>query len=100
MGPIEVYLVKKTIAVADAVEGMAIPGGDRQSSRAPTALKGTDLPAPWDPLRCTSSKRQIVVVIEVDQLRGPKRRDSPRLRPEPDYPAGTGITVPVSRNQI
>ena len=30
-----------------------------------------DLPAPWDPLSCTSSKRQIVVVIEEDQLGGP-----------------------------
>ena len=29
-----------------------------------------DLPAPWDPLRYTSSKRQIVVVIEMDQLGG------------------------------
>ena len=46
------------IAVVDAVEGMALPGGDRQPSRAPTALRVLDLPAPWDPLRCTSSKRQ------------------------------------------
>ena len=67
------------VAVADAVEGMAIPGGDRQPSRAPTALKGMDLPAPWDPLRCTSSKRQIVEVIEGDQLGGTKRRDSPYI---------------------
>ena len=29
-----------------------------------------DLPASWDPLRCTLSKRQIVEVIEVDQLGG------------------------------
>ena len=67
------------VAVADAVEGMAIPGGDQQPSRAPTALKGINLPAPWDPLRCTSSKRQIVEVIEVDQLGGTKRRDSPYI---------------------
>ena len=47
MGPIEVYLVKETVAVADAIEGMAIPEGDWQRSRAPTALKGMDLPVPW-----------------------------------------------------
>ena len=69
MAPIEVYLVEETIAVADAVEGMTIPGGDHQPSRALTALKGMDLPAPWDPLRCTSSKRQIVEVIEVDHVK-------------------------------
>ena len=79
MGPIEVYLVKETIAVADAVEGMTIPGGDHQPSRALTALKGMDLPVPGDPLRYTSSKRHIMVVMEVDQLRGPKRRDSPYI---------------------
>ena len=43
------------IAVADAVEVMAVPGGVRQPSRAPTALKGMDLPASWDPLRYTLS---------------------------------------------
>ena len=67
------------VAVADAVEVMAISGGDRQPSRAPTALKGMDLPASWDPLRCTLSKRQIVEVIEVDQLGGTNRRDSPYI---------------------
>ena len=40
---------------------------------------GMDLPAPWDPSSCTSSKRQIVVVIEVDQLGGLTRRDSPYI---------------------
>ena len=79
MGPIEVYLVEETIAVANAVEEMAIPGGDRHPSRAPKALKGMGFPAPWDPLRCTSSKIQIVEVTEVDQLGGPKCRDSPYI---------------------
>ena len=73
------FVWSEFVVVAIAVEGMAIPGGDRQPSRAPTALKGMDLPVPGDPLRYTSSKRHIMVVMEVDQLRGPKRRDNPYI---------------------
>ena len=73
------------IAVADVVEGMAISGGDRQPSRAATALKGSDSPqgdrhpSTMGPIEVYLGEEQIVEVIEVDQLGGTKRRDSPYI---------------------
>ena len=62
--------------IAVTVEGMAIPVMDRHSSRGSTShLVLTS----WDPMRWTSAKRQIVEVIEVEQFRGTKCRDSPYI---------------------